>query len=107
MKNEPLLSFVTRQIIENIGQNVKVARQRRGESLEMAATRAGVTRQTWTRLEAGNPNVSLGLAIEALELYGFARQLFTIGDPALDSEGAARDAARRPKRGAKIQRSEQ
>lgn len=102
MKNEPTLSFITRQIIENIGLNVKVARQRRGESVEMAASRAGVSRQTWIRLEAGNPNVSLGLAIESLELYGFGQQLFKIGDPALDTEGAARDAARRPKRGANL-----
>ncbi len=69
--------------------------------MDSAAERAGVSRQTWMRLEAGNQAVSIGLVIEALQLYGFIEQLFLLGDPGLDSQGAAMDAARRPTRGKK------
>jgi transcriptional regulator with XRE-family HTH domain len=101
MKEGPILSFVTRQALANLGRSVRTARLRRGESETLAAQRAGVSRPTWQRLEQGNPAVSLGLAMEALRLYGFSEQLFALGDPAIDAEGEAKDAARRPKRGSR------
>lgn len=99
MKNNPTLSFIGRQALENLGLNVRTARLRRGETEEMAAQRAGVSRPTWRRLEAGNPAVSVGLAFEALQLYGFSEQLFSLADPDLDAEGRSKEAARRPLRG--------
>ena len=101
MKSTPHISFVTEQVIETIGKNIQTARLRRGESMDVAAERAGVSRQTWMRLEAGSQSVSVGLVIEALQLYGFVEQLFELGDPGVDVQGAAMDAARRPTRGKK------
>jgi transcriptional regulator with XRE-family HTH domain len=105
MKEGPILSFVARQALENLGRNVRVARLRRGESESAAAERAGVSRPTWQRLEQGSPSVSLGLAMEALRLYGFSEQLFSLADPEMDKEGQAKDAARRPKRGSSARKS--
>ena len=99
MKNTPTLSFIARQALENLGLNLRTARLRRGETEELAAQRAGVSRPTWRRLEAGHPSVSVGLAFEALQLYGFSQQLFLLGDPDQDSEGRSKEAARRPSRG--------
>jgi len=43
--------------------------------------------------------VAIGLLFEAMVVYGFTEQLFELADPDLDVEGAARDAARRPRHG--------
>ncbi len=95
----PTLSFQTRSALRTLGERIRTARLRRGDSEALAAERAGVSRDTWRRLEAGKPTVSLGLCIEALVLYGFAEQDFDLADPDLDSVGISMDAARRPKRG--------
>lgn len=102
MKNDPALSFIAQQALENLGLNIRTARLRRGDTEEIAAQRAGVSRPTWRRLEAGHPSVSVGLAFEALQLYGFSEQLFSLGDPDQDAEGRSKEAARRPLRGRAI-----
>jgi len=93
------LSRTARMALQGVGQNIRTARLRRGESESLAAERAGVSRQTWAKLEQGEATVSAGLLFEALVLYGFDAALFDLGAPELDVEGMARDAARRPKRG--------
>jgi len=93
------LSFQSQEALRQVGQNIKTARLRRGESEETAAQRTGVSRQTWRRLEEGSPKVALGLFFEAMTIYGFGEQLFDLADPADDIEGMANDAARRPQRG--------
>ncbi len=95
----PILSFQSEQALKQFGLNIRSARLRRGESEALAAQRTGVSRQTWRRLEAGEPSVSMGLLFEAMTIYGFAEQLFELADPELDLEGQAQDAARRPKKG--------
>lgn len=95
----PTLSFITREALRTVGQNIKTARLRRGESENLAAERTGVSRHTWRRLEEGSPKVALGLLFEALTVYGFSEQLFDLAHPNEDAEGISRDAARRPQRG--------
>lgn len=95
----PTLSFEGQSALRTLGERIRTARLRRGDSETLAATRAGVARDTWRRLEEGRPSVSAGLMIEALILYGFAEQVFELADPELDTVGIAMDAARRPKRG--------
>ena len=93
------LSFQAQEALRKVGNNIKTARLRRGESEELAAQRTGVSRQTWRRLEEGSPKVALGLFFEAMAVYGFGEQLFDLADPEDDLEGIAHDAARRPLRG--------
>lgn len=96
---EPNSSFQVEQALHQFGQNIRTARLRRGESEALAAQRAGVSRHTWRRLEAGQPSVSLGLMFEAMTMYGFSAQLSDLASPDVDLEGQAQDAARRPKKG--------
>ena len=95
----PLISFQTQQGLAQLGHNLRVARLRRGESETLAAQRIGVSRQTWRRMEEGDPAVSSGAIFEALSVYGFTDQIFSLADPDRDLDGKAQDAARRPKRG--------
>ena len=95
----PTLSFEGQTSLRTLGERIRTARLRRGDSETLAATRAGVSRDTWRRLEEGRPSVSVGLMIEALILYGFVEQVFELADPEFDTVGISMDAARRPKRG--------
>ena len=95
----PLVSFEAQSALAQVGQYIRTARLRRGESESLAATRVGVSRQTWRRLEEGSPKVALGLFFEAMTIYGFAAQLFELAHPEDDANGIAMDAARRPQRG--------
>lgn len=95
----PVLSFQSAEALRLVGERIRTARLRRGESEAGMALRAGVSRDTWRRLEAGNPGVAIGLFFEAMYLLGFTEQLFELADPDLDAQGMAQDAARRPRRG--------
>lgn len=95
----PTLSFQSKAALKSLGQNIRTARLRRGETEQGMAERAGVSRGTWRRLEAGSPKVSLGLFFEAMYLLNFTEQLFDLAHPELDEIGISADAARRPQRG--------
>lgn len=99
MKKKLEPSFDGAEALARIGANLRTARLRRGETESTLADRLGVSRATITRLERGDGGVSLALALEALLQYGYAEQVFALGDPELDGVGKRLDAVRRPSRG--------
>ena len=50
----------TREILEQMGEQVRLARLRRKLSLELVAERAGISRATLISIEKGAPTVSIG-----------------------------------------------
>lgn len=98
----PTLSFQAKSALTALGANIRTARLRRGQSETLMSERVGVSRDTWRRLEAGSPSVSLGLFFEAMCVLGFTETLFDLADPQTDTMGIAADAARRPKRGRSV-----
>jgi transcriptional regulator with XRE-family HTH domain len=99
MKLSTPYSFQAEEAMRAIGAAIRTARLRRGESETLASQRAGVSRNTWARLEGGQPGVAAGLLIEALLVYGFDRQVFELGSPDLDEMGKRLERQRLPKRG--------
>lgn len=99
MKKKLEPSFDGAEALARIGANLRTARLRRGETEFTLADRLGVSRATIARLERGDGGVSLALALEALLQYGYAEQVFALGDPELDGVGKRLDAVRRPSRG--------
>lgn len=99
MKKKIEPSFDAAAALARIGANIRTARLRRAETESTLAARMGVSRATITRLERGDGGVSLALAIEALLQYGYADQVYALGDPDLDGVGKRLDAVRRPSRG--------
>ncbi|APX74459.1 transcriptional regulator [Achromobacter insolitus] len=99
MKKKIEPSFEAAEALARIGANIRTARLRRAETESTLASRMGVSRATITRLEKGDGGVSLALAIEALLQYGYADQVYGLGDPELDGVGKRLDAVRRPNRG--------
>jgi DNA-binding XRE family transcriptional regulator len=48
------------KILEELGEDIKLARLRRKLSAEQVAERAGISRSTRWQIEKGLPNVSMG-----------------------------------------------
>ena len=51
----------TQAILEQLGEQIKLARLRRQLSAELVAQRAGVSRATVWNVEKGNPSVAIGI----------------------------------------------
>lgn len=74
------------QIIQ-VGQQIKLARKRRGLTMQEMADRMFVTRKTLNRLESGDPGVSIGILSSALLSLGLENDLSHLADPEKDQTG--------------------
>ena len=76
MKREKyiLLPRLTK-ILEELGENMKMARLRRKLSAEQVAERAGISRSTLWQIEKGLPNVSMGYYAQVLFVLGLEKNL--------------------------------
>ena len=57
--NENILPL-TREYIFQVGEQIRLARRRRRLSLKLIAERTGLSRQTISKIEKGDPTVSFG-----------------------------------------------
>ena len=60
----------TRDILEQMGEQIRLARLRRQLTAELVAERAGISRQTLTEIEKGSPSVSIGAYAAVLHALG-------------------------------------
>jgi transcriptional regulator with XRE-family HTH domain len=58
------------QILERMGENIKLARKRRRLTTIQVAERAGIDRSTLYHIEKGNPSVSFGAYFNVLRVLG-------------------------------------
>jgi len=71
MKTKKQILFPKHQkILKQIGENIKLARKRRGFTTIQVAERAGIHRATLYQIENGNPRVSLGAYFNVLRVLG-------------------------------------
>ena len=69
----------TRDILETMGEQIKMARLRRKISAELVAERAGISRSTLWAVEKGSPSVSVGIYAAVLHaLNGMDKDLLLI-----------------------------
>jgi len=95
------------RVLQELGVNVRLARQRRRLQAELVADRAGMSRPTLRALERGAPGVTIGALANVLHTLGLEKELGAIGrdDPfgrkLVDAqlESAPRVRAPRRKRG--------
>lgn len=57
-------------ILEQLGQNIKLARKRRKLTAAQLAERAGIVRMTLYQIEKGNPGVAMGAYFNVLRVLG-------------------------------------
>jgi len=58
------------KILEQMGENIKLARKRRRLTTIQVAERAGINRSTLYHIEKGNPSVALGAYFNVLRVLG-------------------------------------
>lgn len=84
--------------VSRLGDHIRIARKRREMTLEELASRMFVTRKTLSRLENGDPGVSLVVLASALWVLGLEKDLVEIAHPEKDKVGIYRERQRLPKR---------
>ena len=78
-KKSVVLMPQTKEILETMGEQIKMARLRRKISAELSAERAGISRATLWAVEKGSPSVSMGIYAAVLHsLSGLDRELLLI-----------------------------
>lgn len=68
----------TRRIIDEMGENIKLARLRRKLSSEQVAERANISRPTLVSIEKGKPSVSIGSYLSVLQVLGLEKDLLYV-----------------------------
>lgn len=86
------------QPIVKLGENLRVARKRRGLRIVDLAQAAGCSQDTLRRLESGDPGVSLGVLARVAAAIGCAQELASVMDAAKDLEGLKGEVQRLPQR---------
>jgi transcriptional regulator with XRE-family HTH domain len=84
--------------LSHLGDHIRIARKRRALTLEEMASRMFVTRKTLSRLEKGDPGVSLAVLASALWVLGLDQDLLEMAQPEKDKVGVYRERQRLPKR---------
>ncbi|WP_026768680.1 helix-turn-helix domain-containing protein [Asinibacterium sp. OR53] len=71
MRSKKQIVFPKHQkILEQVGEQIKLARKRRKLTTMQTAERAGIDRSTLYEIERGNPSVSLGAYFNTLRVLG-------------------------------------
>lgn len=84
MKSRKQILFPRHQkILEQVGENIKLARKRRSLTTIQVSERAGIHRATLYMIEKGNPRVSLGSYFNVLRVLGLQDDFLKI---AIDDE---------------------
>jgi transcriptional regulator with XRE-family HTH domain len=92
------LPIPVRHALKKLGDDISVARRRRGISTALLAERAFTTRPTLAKVERGDPGVSLGVYASVLFVLGLTERLAQLVDPAHDPLGQSLEEERLPKR---------
>lgn len=78
MKNTGVLPKLER-ILEQLGENIKLARLRRKLSTEQVAERAGIGRTTLYEIEKGSASVRIGAYVVVLNVLGLEGDIAEVG----------------------------
>jgi len=79
------------QQIEQLAQNIVIARKRRGESQALWAKKLGVSQPTMTRIERGDPSVAMASYVMCMWLINQARGLADLVAPLNDHAALERE----------------
>ena len=94
----PALPIPVKRALAKLGADISSARRRRRIPMELLAERAFVGRNTITRVEKGDPRVSMGIYATVLFVLGFSDRLSDLADPASDRIGLDLEEERLPER---------
>ncbi len=80
MKQKKQIVFPKHQkLLEQVGENIKLARKRRKLTTIQVAERANISRNTLYLLEKGTPSVSIGALFNVLRVLGLHYDFLKLG----------------------------
>ena len=68
------------QLLEQMGENIKLARKRRKLTAVQVAERAGIARSTLYLIEKGDSSVSMGAYFNVLRVLGLQNDFLKLAD---------------------------
>lgn len=72
---QPLMYPAQKKLLSALGERLRLARLRRKLAVDIACERAGVSRMTLYRLEAGSPSIALGTLIRVMSVLSLENDL--------------------------------
>lgn len=97
-RSDRLLAIPARRALRKLGEDLRDARRRRRIPMALMAERAQISRTTLTKVEQGDPAVSLGIYAAVLFSLGLIDRLATLADPGLDAMGLQLEQEQLPQR---------
>jgi transcriptional regulator with XRE-family HTH domain len=94
----PALPVPVKRALAKLGADISAARRRRRMPMELMAERAFVSRNTITRVERGDPRVSMGIYATVLFVLGMANRFSDLADASIDRVGLDLEEERLPQR---------
>jgi len=92
------LPIPVKKALRKLGQDIKDGRRRRRIPMSLMAERAFITRATLTKVEKGDPAVSLGIYAAVLFVLGLTQRLAELADANYDMVGRMLEEERLPER---------
>lgn len=87
-----------RRALKKLGEDIATARKKRHLKASMMAERVGVSKQTYQRVEKGDPRASIAIYAMCLFVLGFGTSIGDLADARKDDTGLLLEAERLPKR---------
>lgn len=78
-KKAPILPSI-KKILEQLGENIKLARLRRKYSSDQVAQRANISRPTLLAIEKGSPGVNMTSYLKVLFVLGLEKDLLKVAE---------------------------
>ena len=72
---QPPMYPTQKKLLAALGERLRLARLRRGLAVDIACERAGISRMTLYRLEAGGPAIALGTLVRVLSVLSLENDL--------------------------------
>ena len=92
------LPIPVKRALHKLGQDIRDARIRRRITMSLLAERASISRTTLTKIEKGNPRVSMESYASVLFVLGLIQHLAEIADVRYDDLGLTLEEENLPRR---------
>lgn len=91
-------SITVRRGLRKLGDDLRKARIRRKLTMTVVAERAGISRETLSKIQKGNPNVSMGAYAMVMQALGMGTEWMDFADIKNDIYGQIIEDENLPKR---------
>lgn len=98
MRKKTHLPIPVQKALRRLGKDINDARRRRRIAMELMSERAGFSRITLSKIEKGDPSVSMGSYASVLFVLGMIDHLAELADAAHDVVGRELEDESLPKR---------